>query len=62
MVYDNLKAICKDKKITFQEIETKAELGAGCLSRWKDDKVSPNVETLKKVADVIGVTIAELVK
>ena len=48
MVYENLKEICKKKHITFQEIEVAANLGAGCISRWKDGKVSPNVDTLKK--------------
>lgn len=62
MVYDNLKEICKEKHITFQEIKSLAELGAGCISRWKDGKVSPNVDTLKKVSSVIGVQVADLVK
>ena len=62
MVYDNLKEICKEKHITFQEIESLAELGAGCISRWKDGKVSPNIDTLKKVSSVIGVQVADLVK
>lgn len=62
MVYDNLKIICKEKGFTFQEVEEKAKLGTGCLSRWRDDKVSPNVDTLKKVANVLGVQIADLVK
>ena len=43
-------------------VETVAELGAGCISRWKDGKVSPNIDTLKKIANVIGVKVADLVK
>ena len=62
MVYDNLKEICKEKHITFQEVVALAELGAGCISRWKDGKVSPNIDTLKKVSSVIGVKVADLVK
>lgn len=62
MVYNNLKAICQEKGLTFQEVEQRANLGVGCLSRWKDDNVSPKVKTLKKVAEVIGVSIADLVK
>ena len=62
MVYDNLKEICKEKHITFQEVEALAELGAGCISRWKDGKVSPNINKKKKVSSVIGVKVADLVK
>ena len=50
MVYENLKEICKKKHITFQEIEVAANLGAGCISRWKDGKVSPNVRSKKLLA------------
>ena len=42
--------------------ENVAELGSGCISRWKDGKVSPNIDTLKKIANVIGVKVADLVK
>ncbi len=62
MVYDNLKEICKEKHITFQEIEALAGLGAGCISRWKDGKVSPNMDTLKKVSGAIGVKVIDLIK
>lgn len=62
MVYNNLKEICKEKRITFQEIEKLANLGAGCISRWKGGKVSPNTDTLEKISKVIGVEVADLVK
>ena len=62
MVYENLKEICKKKHITFQEIEVADNLGAGCSSRWKDGKVSPNVDTLKKIAVVMGTRVEDLVK
>ena len=62
MVYENLKEICKKKHITFQEIEVAANLGAGCISRWKDGKVSQNVDTLKKIAGVMGTRVEDLVK
>lgn len=62
MIYDNLKEICKEKHITFQEVEILAELGAGCISRWKDGKVSPNIDTLQRVSSAIGVKVADLVK
>lgn len=60
-IYDNLKDICKERGITFQQIEEQAELGTGCISRWRNNKVSPRVDTLKKVADVVGVRLVDLV-
>lgn len=35
MVYENLKEICKEKHITFQEIEVAADLGAGIYQQME---------------------------
>lgn len=62
MVYENLRKICRHSGITFKEIEEKANLGAGCISRWKEDKVTPNVDTLVKIATVLKIPVADLLK
>lgn len=62
MVYDNLKAICKEKGLTFQQVEEMTGLGAGCISRWRNDKMSPKIKTLIRVANALDVPIEDLVK
>lgn len=60
MIYDRIKEICKEKSISILSVEQQAGLGNGAISKWNDS--SPTVDNLKKVADVIGVTLADLVK
>lgn len=62
MIYDNVKRICNEKGTTLKNVEEQANLGAGCISRWKSETFYPKVSTLKKVADVLGVSLEELVK
>lgn len=60
MVYRNVKKLAESKNMTIRQVELKAELGNGTIARWK--KSTPSIITLKKVADVFGVTIETLIK
>lgn len=60
MIYDNIKRICKEKNISVAAVEKQAKLSNGTICKW--NKSSPTVDSLKKVADILGVTIDELVK
>lgn len=60
MVYKNVKKLAEDNNMTIRQVELKAKLGNGTIARWK--KSTPSVITLKKVADVFGVTIEGLLK
>lgn len=60
MLLENVSALCKERNITFAELERKTGLGNGTVRRWKD--MNPRVDLLKKVADYFGVTLDELMK
>ena len=55
MVYESIKNICDKKNISVTSLEKKIGLGNGTIQKWK--YVSPNVTTLKKVADELGITV-----
>ena len=57
-MYNKIRAIAKEKGISIPKLEKKAGLGNGAISKWNKSK--PLVENLKKVADVLGVSIEEL--
>ena len=59
-IYDRIKAIAKEKKITIAEIERKAGLGNASIGKW--NRVSPKVDTLQKVADALGVSVSEIIE
>ncbi len=45
--------------LTFAAIERRADIANGSIARWKDS--SPNLQTIKKVAHVLGCTVDELI-
>ena len=58
-IYDKIKKICKEKGLSVTYVERKAELGNGSISKWNDSV--PNVANLKKVANILEVTVDELI-
>lgn len=44
--------------MTFASLERKADIANGSIARWKES--SPNLETIRKVADVLGCTVDDL--
>ena len=60
---ENIKRLCAEQGLTVQQLEVKAEVAAGTVGRWgKDGKFSPSVDKVKRVADVLGVTVDELLR
>lgn len=59
-IYEKIKEIAKEKKITIDAIEKEANLGRGSLSKW--NTVSPSVSNLMKVANILNVRIGDLVE
>lgn len=60
MIYENVCRIAEKKGMTINQVETKADIGPGIIARWKI--YTPRVKTLKKVADVLGVSVATLLR
>lgn len=60
MIYENIVRISKKKGLSLMEVEKKAGLGQGAISKWK--KSTPTVRSLKKVADALGCSVATLLK
>lgn len=60
MIYENISAICKERGISIAKLERSAGLGNATIQGWKSG--GPRASTLKRVADVLGVTVDELMK
>ena len=54
----SIRELAKKQGISIPEIEKRAGLSNGSISKW--DKSRPLAENLKKVAEVLGVSIEEL--
>lgn len=59
-IYRNIRQFAKDQGMPIYILERKAGLSAGSVNHWNN--VSPTVASLKKVADVLGVTLDVLAK
>lgn len=60
MIYKAIKDICKEKKTSVTEVEKKAGLGNGTISKW--DNSSPTINNLEAVAAVLGVKVTTILK
>lgn len=59
-IYENVKALCDKKNISIMELEKKAGVGNGVVGGWRT--ATPNMKTLQKVADALGVSVSRLMK
>lgn len=55
-----MKELAEKKHISLKQLEVKAGIGNGTIGKWRE--ANPSVDTLKKVADALGVTVSTLVK
>lgn len=57
-LFNNVKQLAKNKGMTLPEVAKKAEMGINSLYHWKQH--DPSIDNLQKVADVLGVTVNDL--
>lgn len=58
MIYEKIKEVCKEKGISITQLEKKAGLTNGSISKWNDHM--PQADRLKAVADVLKVKMEKL--
>ncbi|MCM1327275.1 MAG: helix-turn-helix domain-containing protein [Bacteroidales bacterium] len=59
-IYNKIKDICKQKGVSVSSVEKRAGLANGLITKW--NTFNPTVKSLKAVADVLEVTVDELLK
>lgn len=59
-VFDRISERAKEKRMSINQLEEKAELSRGSIYKW--NSVSPCVKNLKKVADVLGCSVNDLIE
>ena len=58
---ERMRALRRGRQMTTVELAAKLGKTRGTITRWEKGQRSPNVESLKTLARVFGVTIDELV-
>lgn len=59
MLFDKINDLAREKNLTIMALEKKAGIANGAIGKWKTG--SPNLETLKKVADALEVPLSSLI-
>lgn len=60
MLYDRIKARCFEMGLTIAEVERRADLSNGSISKW--GKSMPQADRLNAVAKVLKTTVDKLLK
>lgn len=60
MLFDKISSLCEERGISIARLEREAELGNATVRGWKES--DPYASKLKRVADVLNVTVDELLK
>lgn len=59
MLYENIKAVCKEKNIPMYQVEDDTGLPRGSISKWQT--VKPSYDKVKAVATRLEVSMDSLV-
>ncbi len=60
LMIDNLKFYRKEKRLTQAEVAKRSEMLASTYSRLETGQVSPQLQTLERVCDAIGIAVVDL--
>lgn len=58
MIFEKVASRCAEQGISIARLEKEAKLGNATVRGWK--KSTPNVESIRRVAEVLGCTVDEL--
>ena len=58
-IYKNIQNVCREKGMTITGLEAQLGFGRGSIYKW--DSHLPSVVKVKDVADVLGVTVDDLI-
>lgn len=59
IIYENVKALADEKGLSITALEKEAGVANGLIGKWREN--TPQVDTLSKVAAVLGVTVDRLI-
>lgn len=57
-IYENIKTACKKSEISISALENRLGFSRSSICKW--DTNTPGVDKVKAVADILGVTVDDL--
>ena len=62
MFKENLKKLRKQTGLTQKDIALKLNVVESCYANWEQGRTEPNIETLKKLCEILEVSADELLE
>ena len=62
MLGDRIKKIRSEKNITQKQVAEKLSIVQSTVAMWETNKREPDIETIKKIAAVLGVPVSEIIE
>ena len=57
---DNLKSVRNEAGYTQRQIADKLGVVESCYANWEQGRTEPNISTLRKLGEIFGVSVDEL--
>lgn len=58
MIYERIVKYCTENGISIMAFEKKCELSNGTVGKWKDEKMNPSYESIRKIVAATGIPFA----
>ena len=55
MIYEKIVKYCAEKGISIMAFEKKCDLSNGTVGKWKDEKLNPSFDSIKKIVSATGI-------
>lgn len=62
MIYENVKRLCDENKISIWQLERKCCIGNGTIGKWALRGSSPRINVLQKIAAYFNTSVDALLK
>jgi len=62
MIYAKIVKYCADKAMSIMAFEKMCDLSNGTVGKWKDEKLNPSYESIRKIVNATGIPFDEWTK
>lgn len=59
MIYAKIVKYCADKDMSIMAFEKMCDLSNGTVGKWKDEKLNPSYESIRKIVNATGIPFDE---
>lgn len=62
MIYDKIVSYCEEKGMSIMAFEKMCDLSNGTVGKWKDEKLNPSLESIRKIVKATEIPFEELTR